>query len=252
MNTTPIKRILFRINAFSTDFNYGRRIISDWTRDLSLEWSSKSVIRILDVGCGEAKDLLNIKELLPHVKIEPHGIDYQEKNSHKAREKGIEIHLLDIERDQFPFNENYFDLVIANQILEHAKEIFWILSECSRVLEIGGHLIVGVPNMAALHNRILLLLGKQPTCMHVVGPHVRGFTIGEFREFIETANIFRVVELAASNLFPFPPVISRSFLKFCPGLGISLLFLCRRQDSDGDILTTVARRKGDTNYIMRF
>jgi methionine biosynthesis protein MetW len=250
MNITAFKRIMFRLNSFSTELNYGREILSNWARDLSVEWSDNTAVRILDVGCGDGQDLSNIKEMLPDKRTELFGIDFQEKHASNARQKGIQIRLLDIERDQFPFEKNFFDLVICNQILEHTKEIFWILSECSRVLELGGYLIVSVPNMAALHNRILLLMGKQPVCLHVVGPHVRGFTIREFKEFIETANAFQVVETGASNLFPFPPLIGRSLLKFFPGLGISILFLCKRQNSNGDILPAISQRKFDTNYML--
>lgn len=250
MNTTALKRIIFRINNFSTERNYGRKILSNWARDLSVEWSNRPVVRILDVGCGGGQDLSNIKEMLPDKKTELFGIDHQDKHAFNAIERGIQICLLDIERDQFPFEKNFFNLVICNQIFEHTKEIFWILSECSRVLELGGYLIVSVPNMAALHNRILLLIGKQPTCLHVVGPHIRGFTIRELKEFIETGNAFRVVETAASNLFPFPPFIGKSLLKIFPGLGISILLLCKRQNSNGNILGTVSDRKFDTNYML--
>ncbi|MFX0200592.1 MAG: class I SAM-dependent methyltransferase [Candidatus Hodarchaeota archaeon] len=250
MSIISIKRILFRINNFSTDLNYGREIISNWARDLSVKWSNTNVIKILDVGCGNGEDLSNIEKALPNVKIKLYGIDYQAIDACRTKERGVEIHLLDIERDRFPFDNNYFNLIIANQIFEHTKEIFWILYECSRVLKTNGHLIVSVPNMAALHNRILLLIGKQPTCTHVVGPHIRGFTLREFREFIETANVFRVVKFGASNLFPLPPVISRSILRIFPGLGITILFLCERQDSAGNILRTIARRKFDTNFKL--
>jgi SAM-dependent methyltransferase len=216
----------------------------------NLEWSNRAPVRILDVGCGGGQDLLNIKRLIPDKKIELFGIDYQDIHFCNAIEKGIQIFSLDIEREQFPFEKYFFNLVICNQILEHTKEIFWILSECSRVLELGGYLIVSVPNMAALHNRILLLMGKQPTCLHVVGPHLRGFTIGEFKEFIETANAFRVVETGASNLFPFPPRIGRLLLKSFPGLGVSILFLCKRQNLNGNILAALSDRKFDTNYML--
>ena len=53
--------------------------------------------------------------------------------------------------------------MIANQILEHTKEVFWIWHEIARVLAPQGQLILGVPNLASAHNRLLLLLGRQPT-----------------------------------------------------------------------------------------
>jgi SAM-dependent methyltransferase len=250
MNLTPLKRVLFRLNSFSERLNFGRDIISDWASDLSMEWSDKSVIKILDVGCGAGHDLLSIKKVLPNIKIKLYGIDYQEKITPEAREKGIDIRILDIERNRLPFDNNVFDLVIANQIFEYTKEIFWILSECSRVLRTGGYFIVGVPNMAALHNRFLLLIGKQPTNMHVVGPHLRGFTLRESKEFLETASVFKVAKIGATNLFPLPQLLGRSLLRIFPGLGITIFFLRELQHSDDDILGTIAKRKFDTNYML--
>lgn len=63
---------------------------------------------------------------------------------------------LNIERDPLPFADESVDIFMANQVLEHCKEIFWIFSEVSRCLKPGGCFIIGVPNLAALHNRLLL------------------------------------------------------------------------------------------------
>ena len=73
---------------------------------------------------------------------------------------GGQVDPLNIERDRLPFADARVDLIIANQILEHAKEIFLVLHEGSMVLKVGVHFILGVPNLAALHNRFLLLMGR--------------------------------------------------------------------------------------------
>ncbi|UCC38732.1 MAG: methyltransferase domain-containing protein [Candidatus Aminicenantes bacterium] len=253
MNKSLLKQLLFKINRFSSELNYGREIISDFVKQISDKWPNENVIRVLDVGCGSGKDLINVQKILLNKlnkKIELYGIDYREEDSINAKNIGIEIFTLDIEHEEFPFDSNYFNLIIANQVFEHIKEIFWVLSECSRVIRTNGHLIVGIPNIAALHNRFLLLMGKQPTCMHIVGPHVRGFTLKEFREFLETDDVFKVLKCGASNLFPLPQLFSRFTLKLFPGLGITLLFLCKRQDSDGNILKTIANKKFETNYLL--
>ncbi len=45
-------------------------------------------------------------------------------------------------------------------ILEHPKNIFLKLSEMDSVLKIGGHLIIRIPKLAALHNRFFSLFGR--------------------------------------------------------------------------------------------
>lgn len=249
MNMTFMKQLLFRINKFSTEVNYGRDVISYWAKEVSAAWPTKSEIRVLDVGCGSGEDMLNICRALPDRALKLYGIDFQQKYLKLATAKGIKVHILSIEHDQFPFDSNFFDLIIANQVFEHIKEIFWALSECSRVVKLRGHLILGVPNMAALHNRLLLLIGKQPACMHIVGPHVRGFTLSEFKEFIQTDSVFQVLECSGANLFPFPQALSRQILRYFPGLGITILFLCERKHSDGNILRAIGNGF-DTKYFL--
>jgi predicted SAM-dependent methyltransferase len=60
---------------------------------------------------------------------------------------GVSVFALNIERDALPFEDGSVDIVIANQILEHTKELFWIFHQVSRVLPVGGQFIVGVPNL---------------------------------------------------------------------------------------------------------
>jgi hypothetical protein len=54
--------------------------------------------------------------------------------------KGIIVHPLNIKRDMLPYDSGQIDAVIANQILEHTKELFWIFHEVTRVLARGASL----------------------------------------------------------------------------------------------------------------
>ena len=79
-------------------------------------------------------------------------------------ERGIEPITVNIERQSLPLEKETADLIIANQILEHTKEIYWINHEIFRVLKVGGYLYLGVPNILSFHNRILGIFGVHPTC----------------------------------------------------------------------------------------
>ena len=46
---------------------------------------------------------------------------------------GVSVFALHIERDALPFEDGSVDIVIANQILEHTKEFFWIFHQVSKV-----------------------------------------------------------------------------------------------------------------------
>lgn len=73
---------------------------------------------------------------------------------------------------------------MANQELEDCKEISWILLEASRLLKVSGSLILGVPNLGATHNKILLVFGLQPRCIRRESAHIRGFTKPDMIDFL--------------------------------------------------------------------
>lgn len=136
--------------------NYGRHHIANFLRQ-----ASASPSLIVDLGAGHGADLATAESVHPSACLA--GVESWPPYVEALSAKGITVYSLNIERDPFPFTDKSVDVVIANQVLEHCKEVFWIFSEVSRILKPGGCFIVGVPNLAALHNRFLLALGYQPS-----------------------------------------------------------------------------------------
>jgi methionine biosynthesis protein MetW len=227
--------------------NYGRDIIVGWSREFVESMESGSV-RILDIGCGDGTDLLSIKNSVKNKDVELYGIEYYEPNIREAEKRGVTIFNIDIERNSIPAEDGYFDIVIANQVIEHTKEIFWIFSEISRVLKSGGLLIVGIPNLGSLHNRFLLLFGRQPTCIGVLSSHVRAFTIPAFRQFIETDGYFKLMGIKGSNFYPFPAGIARLLSKFLPRFSVCSYYKVKRLDKDGTFIKVLDTRFFETPY----
>jgi SAM-dependent methyltransferase len=183
----------------------------------------------LDLGAGMGFDLSGLREHFPS--CQAYGVELIPYKCAMLRHKGIVPISADIERDPLPFGDESTDVVIANQILEHLKEVFWVLHEATRVLSVGGSLILGVPNLASLHNRLLLLLGRQPTCIRTAGPHVRGYTLPDLREFLREAapGIYCELAVRGSNFYPFPAPVARPLARLLPSLAVSL-FLHFRKD----------------------
>lgn len=50
-----------------------------------------------------------------------------------------------------PFEDNLFDSIICNAVLEHVPQIDRVMSELARTLKPGGHLVVGVPYLQPYH-----------------------------------------------------------------------------------------------------
>lgn len=203
----------------NTELNYGRQIIGAWTRRYISSLESND-IKVLDIGCGHGFDLENINKNSGK-DLKMFGIEIWPEYASKAREKGINVSIIDIESEKFPFEDNYFDLIVINQVLEHTKEIFYIINEANRILKTGGRLIIGVPNLAALHNRILLCIGKQPACIKLESAHVRGFTKKALISFVENRG-FTKKNFSGSNFYPFPKKIATALSKVFPTLAVCI------------------------------
>jgi SAM-dependent methyltransferase len=218
---------LKRLKSGTNDETNGRHIIPAE----AVRWSRASANpRILDVGAGRGEDLGQIALDLERVGKSPElfAVECFPLSVEALRRLGASVTGIDIEHDALPFNARHFDIVICNQVLEHTKEIFWIISEIARVLKSGGTLILGVPNLGSLHNRIALLGGYQPPAIAVFGSHVRGFTIPGLKSFLETGGILKVRKVLGGNFYPFPPKISRLLARLLPSFAVSSFYIMER------------------------
>lgn len=83
-----------------------------------------------------------------------------------------------------PFEDNSFDMVVANQILEHLSDADVLIKEIKRVAK--KYVFVGLPNELTWKARIKFLFGG----LHCEGyqpfGHKHNFTIDSIRVFINT------------------------------------------------------------------
>lgn len=226
---TTIYRYALSLARVDKSLNWGRQIIRDFAGNLVL---SDGAI-VLDIGAGLGYDLSIFRER--HPRCEYHAIDYREDYRSFFEPKGIVFHAVNIETDSLPLDSASVDVVIINQVLEHCKELFWILHEASRVLRVGGHVLIGVPNLASLHNRILLCLGHQPTCIKVGSAHIRGFTRAGLESFVlgSAPRVYAATMFAGSNFYPFPSFIASVLSKLFPNGSVSIFLMFRKNDEYG-------------------
>lgn len=93
----------------------------------------------------------------------------------------------DLNKNQkIPFEDNSFDIVILNQILEHLAYVEEIIKEAKRVSK--RYLFVGLPNELVLSNRLRFLFGKTTGMGDGYYPygHKHFFRINTIEEFIST------------------------------------------------------------------
>ena len=204
--------------------NWGRDIVRDVADTLVLDDDAI----IVDIGAGLGYDLSIFQERYPRCTY--HAIDYRENHRAHLEAKSIVFHVVNIETDPIPLDSRSVDVVIINQVLEHCKELFWILHEVSRILRVGGHVLVGVPNLASLHNRILLCLGHQPTCISVGSAHIRGFTRAGLESFMHgcAPRLYATTKFAGSNFYPFPSKLASALSRWIPNGSVSIFVLFRK------------------------
>jgi SAM-dependent methyltransferase len=173
---------------------------------VSLRKERGSPLSLLDVGCWDGAATSAYRGVLGGTAA---GIEVYPGPAAKAAERGIDVASIDLEQQSFPWPGERFDVVVVNQVFEHLKNIWLPMSEIARVMAPGGTLVFSVPNLGSFHNRILLALGLQPSSIRTFGPHVRGYTFGEAKRFIEYGSYFQVVAARGVGFYPLPIMAAR-------------------------------------------
>ncbi len=190
--------------------NYGREIVARMVADVDVHLA-------LDLGPGLAEDMLAVRAAHPAARVV--GLEAHSPYLDRLHSASLDAIACDIDRDAFPLDSASADVVVANQVLEHLKDVFWVLHESARVLRVGGSLIVGVPNLASFHNRVLLAIGRQPTSLANWSAHVRGYTRSDLAQLLDRPFVggFRLAESAGANFYPLPGWLARPAARAWPG-----------------------------------
>jgi len=100
--------------------------------------------KVLDFGCGIG-DFLQYRPATV-------GVDINEKNIAYCQSHGLSAKL--IVDGRIPFKDNFFDLVVMDNVLEHipAADVDATLNEVVRVLQSEGTVVVGVPGIKGYHS----------------------------------------------------------------------------------------------------
>ncbi|HAW60159.1 MAG TPA: hypothetical protein DCW86_01645 [Actinobacteria bacterium] len=121
-----------------------------------LEWVRPGS-RVLDLGCGDGSlgsRLIKEKDCLVW------GVDVSGLAVDLAKKKGVVARVGDLDHEELPFEDGFFDHVILCDVLEHVFFPKKVLEEAKRLTRDG--LIVAAPNVAYWSGRLDLLRGYFP------------------------------------------------------------------------------------------
>jgi len=158
--------------------------------------------KVLDIGCakGFLVYLFNQKE------IQACGIDVSRYAIENAPDKiKNKLSVVNIENDRFPYEEEYFDLIIGLDMLEHLGSFENMLKECDRVLKRGGYLFFTTPvprSWDATHDITHINIHPREFWIKLFRqygflPLDREFHNSLIREFVK--NYKRIISLAPSD-----------------------------------------------------
>lgn len=114
-------------------------------------------VKILDAGCGKGELMAylqaNLGELHPEIEFEVYGFDVHDSLTEHA--PSAEVVLANLREsvpgtgwdgrvayvsvsDRWPYDDDHFDVVVTNQVLEHVADLDFFLGELARTMKPGS------------------------------------------------------------------------------------------------------------------
>ena len=200
--------------------------------------------RLLDLGTHRGDFTMRVAERLGAGSV--CGVELIDGHADVARARGIDVRRADLDGG-LPFEDGAFDVVHANQVIEHVRRTDTVLREIRRVLTVDGLACISTNNLSSWHNVFCLALGLQPMPMHVsdetilgnplnplhgqphtdVGrTHLRLFTGRALSELCAWHGLEQV-SMRSAGYYPLPPVLGRMAVRVDPAHGAFLIGLFR-------------------------
>ncbi len=154
---------------------------------------------ILDIGCGDELTLMPLRNKYREV----YGIDISTPRIARMQKQfgndpGIHLSVADV-NEKLGFADASFDTIMTIAVLQHIFDPYHIVRESYRLLKPGGTLVVHVPNLAWLGNRLRLLMGRLPVTSSAKegwdGGTLHYFTISSLKGLFEKEG-FKVTKIA--------------------------------------------------------
>ena len=98
--------------------------------------------KVLEIGCGAGNTLVELKKLGKAEYCA--GVDIIDMNQ---KSKLNDFVLADIENEELPLPQRYFDVIICADVLEHLKDPWATLDKLKTYLKKDGILIASLPNI---------------------------------------------------------------------------------------------------------
>ncbi len=146
----------------------------------------KDEAKVLDVGCATSRLMEKLKNEKECYVV---GIERCREMARITQDKCDKLIIDDIENlSALPFSQNFFDVIIFENILEHLKNPEKVLKFFYDYLFDDGYILISVPNVAFITVRVNLLFGKFNYSTHRLldRTHLHLYTLESAKELIES------------------------------------------------------------------
>lgn len=175
--------------------------------------------RVVDLGCGDGSFSIDIKKKIGCKEI--YGVDIWDESIKKSEEKGLKVIKSDL-NEKLPFDDEFFDIIVSNQVLEHLSYPIRFMKEIKRILKKDCIAVISTENLSSWDNIVALIFGWTPFSCEFDGfwklgnpisphnnekldnypPHMRIFTYGGLKSAFEQIG-FDIIDIKGSGYIPF-------------------------------------------------
>lgn len=117
------------------------RILTSSRPVIPPHWKGK----LLDFGCNDGEQLEIYSQLNQFNEL--WGLDINPTAVERTRLRGFQAHCGDLRN--VPWPENYFDVIVLSQVIEHVSNPVEVLTQLHRILKPNGYLLITCPNAAS-------------------------------------------------------------------------------------------------------
>jgi len=182
--------------------------------------------QFLDLGCDDGTFTMKIAKKINTTKV--YGVEIVKERIAMAQKKGIRVEKFDL-NNRFHFENNFFDVIHANQVIEHLYNSDSFISEIFRILKPDGYAIISTENASSWCNIFASIMGWQifsltnfsskkqgignPFSLHRNADvyldswnHIRIYNIRGLKEYFEAFG-FKIKAISGAGYFPLPGFI---------------------------------------------
>lgn len=115
--------------------------------------------RLLDIGCDDGSIAVAIKEAIGTKEV--YGIEIFDKSQQLALSRGVKCTRMNLDKERFPFPDEYFDIIFCGEVIEHVFDTDKIPVGIFCLMSLKRLWTITTPNLESLIYRIILLFGYQ-------------------------------------------------------------------------------------------